>query len=72
MKHTTLYVTVGRAQPRPLCTVSDDAPDAAAQLAGAETMERVALVNGGNAPARILFSQESEEIETSAPKRKGR
>jgi hypothetical protein len=70
MKHTTLFCILGRASPRPICTVSDDAPDAAAQLAGAQAMEYAALVNGGNAPGRISFSQESEEIETSAPTRK--
>jgi hypothetical protein len=72
MRQTTLYCAVGRAAPRPIITVIEDSPDAAAQLGGAQATEYAALINGGNAPARIQFSHESVDVETSTAPKKGK
>lgn len=71
MKHSTLYVTVGRAAPRPVCTVSHDVADYEAQLAAHELAARIELVGGGNAQDRISFSRDTvEAAEESAQKPK--
>jgi len=69
--HKTLFATVGRASPRPVCTVSDDAEDQEAQFAAAEMRERISLINGGVSPERIAFSRESGGEETKPKKGKG-
>jgi len=73
MKQTTLFVSVGRASPRPLCTVSDDSPSYEATLAAMELRERMSLLNGGNDAERISFVRDdSEQPETPAAKSKGK
>lgn len=68
MTHKTLLCTVGRATPRPVVTVDDDAADQSAQLDAARTTERASLVAGGVDPARISFTVEAGGEETRTKK----
>lgn len=71
MTHKTLFCTVGRATPRPVATVDDDAADQEARLNAARTAELAALTAGGNDPARVTFSVESGGEEPK-PRKAGR
>jgi len=57
--HKTLLCTVGRASPRPVLTVDDDAGDQEAQLSAARMAHYAGLVAGGTSPDRISFSVET-------------
>lgn len=76
MKQTTLFVSVGRADPRPLCSVVENSASYEAILTGAEHQERLSLLNGGTAADRIAFTREDTELPEAAPvhksTRKGR
>lgn len=63
MKEVTLFVRVGRAEKRPVCSSVFSAV-----LDAQEQRTLTDLINGGNDPARIEFSR--EDVEGSAAKGK--
>lgn len=62
MRHTTLYMKLGRAAPKPLCTVNDAGPNAEQILIAQETRSMQEAIAGGNDPLRIEFSRETVEV----------
>ena len=71
MTHKTLFCTVGRATPRPVATVDDEAADQEAQLAGYRDGARLSLIAGGISPDRISFHTEVGGLEEKPKKGKG-
>ena len=71
MTHKTLFCTVGRASPRPVATVDDDAGDQEAQLTAAAQAERATLIAGGVSSQRISFHTEAGGEEAKPKKGKG-
>lgn len=68
--HTTLFVRVGRAEPKPVCSVDDDSPSFESQLSAQENKTMSEIIAGGNDPARVEFSRVSSG--DSAVKKGGR
>lgn len=71
MTHKTLFCTVGRATPRPVATVDDDAADQEATLAAIRDGHRLSLIAGGVSPDRISFHTEAGGEEAKPKKGKG-
>jgi len=76
MRHTNLFVAVGRAKPKPICTVNEANPNHDLLVDQAKRQALDALLASGVAADRINFEVESVEIvEQETPKptvRKGR
>lgn len=62
MKHTNLFVTVGRAEPKPVCTVDEKNPDHDFLIEQATRQTFAQLVAGGNDSARISFHEETVDV----------
>lgn len=68
-KHTNLFVQVGRAEPRPLCSADQESPIHDILLSATESEAMRNLIASGIDPTRIKFSRESvdtDELEASA------
>lgn len=55
--HTTLFVRVQRAEPKPLISVDNDSPTYEQQLAAVENKTMSELIAGGNDPSTISFER---------------
>lgn len=71
MGHTTLFVRVGRAEAKPVCTVDDYSPTFESQLSAQENKYMSELIAGGNDPARVTFERVSGGDEPSKSVKKG-
>lgn len=67
MRHTNLFVKVGRANPKPVCTVSQDSPSHDLQLDVQERRKFSELLDSGVDPERVEFSRESVDTGDIAP-----
>ena len=67
MRHTNLFVKVGRANPKPVCTVSQDSPTHDLQLDVQERRKFSELLDSGVDPERVEFSRESVDTGDIAP-----
>lgn len=64
MKHTNLYVKVGRAQPQPLCTVDQEHPNHDLLIDQAKRRSLDSLCAGGVDSARVEFVEESVDVDS--------
>lgn len=62
MRHTNLFVKVGRAAPRPLCTVDTKNPNHDLIIAAHRDQEFKSLMLGGVDHARVEFIEETVTI----------
>jgi hypothetical protein len=69
MRHTNLYVKVGRASPKPVCTVDVENPQHDFLIDQNQRRSFDALLASGVDAARIEFSEETVDVpETETPK----
>jgi hypothetical protein len=59
MSHITLFKSVGRAAPQPVCTVDTSLPNAENILTVQQSKTLGELIAGGVDPARVSFSRVS-------------
>jgi len=69
MRHTNLFVNVGRAKPKPICSISETSANHDLLIDQAKRQALDALLASGVAADRINFETESVEIaEQETPK----
>ena len=74
MGHTTLFVRVGRAEPKPVCSVNNDSPSFESQLRAQENKLTSELIAGGNDIARVEFTRvaSKKDVAPAAIVKKGK
>ena len=70
-KQTTLFLHVGRADPRPLVTVPDENADQAQIFGAHKQVQYHHAITSGVDLARVSFSTETTEIPDAPKARKG-
>jgi len=72
MSHITLFKSVGRAAPQPVCTVDSSLPNAENILQVQQSKTLGDLIAGGVDPTRVIFTREKGGETVAATKSGGK